>query len=42
MFLRDRLLQYCRAGGECLDIGAASRILATSRDPAEMADVWRG
>jgi peptidyl-dipeptidase A len=34
--------QYCRAGGECLDIGAASRILATSRDPAEMADVWRG
>jgi peptidyl-dipeptidase A len=34
--------QYCRAGGECLDIGAASRILATSRDPAEMADMWRG
>jgi peptidyl-dipeptidase A len=34
--------QYCRAGGECLDIGGVSRIMATSRDPAELLDVWQG
>jgi peptidyl-dipeptidase A len=34
--------QYCRAGGECLDIGGVSRILATSRDPAELLDAWQG
>ena len=34
--------QYCRPGGECLDIGALSRILATSRNPAELLEAWRG
>ncbi|HEU0012312.1 MAG TPA: M2 family metallopeptidase [Longimicrobium sp.] len=34
--------RYCRAGGECLDIGQLSRILATSRNPAEMLDAWQG
>jgi peptidyl-dipeptidase A len=39
--------KYCRAakaGGaqECLDIGAITRIMATSRDPAELLDVWKG
>ncbi len=36
--------RYCRQGnsGDCLDLGAISRILAESRDPAEMLDVWRG
>jgi peptidyl-dipeptidase A len=34
--------QYCRAGGECLDIGGVSRIMATSHDPAELLDVWQG
>ncbi len=39
---------YCRAakapatGQECLQITALSRILAESRDPAELLDVWRG
>jgi peptidyl-dipeptidase A len=27
---------------ECLDIDAASNILASSRDPKELADVWQG
>lgn len=44
--------QYCGsprtpAGTErpeetCLDIGALSRIIATSRDPAELLDAWQG
>jgi peptidyl-dipeptidase A len=34
--------QHCRAGGECLDIGGLSRILATSRNPAELLEAWQG
>ncbi|HEX8395735.1 MAG TPA: M2 family metallopeptidase [Longimicrobium sp.] len=34
--------QYCKAGGECLDIGDVTRIMATSRNEAELRDVWRG
>jgi peptidyl-dipeptidase A len=36
--------RYCRQGnsGDCLDLGAITKILAESRDPAEMLDVWRG
>ena len=37
--------KYCRTKGgkeECLDINAVTRIMATSRDPAELLDVWKG
>ena len=37
--------RYCRGedGKEpCLDIDAASNIIASSRDPKELADVWQG
>ncbi len=37
--------KYCRAGGggeECLGITALGRILAESRNPAELLDVWMG
>ena len=35
--------KYCRKGEEdCLDIDRASAILATSRDPKELLDVWQG
>jgi len=37
--------KYCRdvnGKQECLDINAASNVLATSRDPKELADVWSG
>lgn len=34
--------QYCKAPGQCLDIGGLSRVLATSRDPAELLDAWQG
>ena len=36
--------KYCppRLGTRCLDIDAASNILASSRDANELADVWRG
>jgi peptidyl-dipeptidase A len=34
--------EYCRPGGDCLDIGEASRIMVTSRNPAELLDVWQG
>jgi len=37
--------KYCRTrtgGEECLDIDRASDILATSRDPNELVDVWQG
>ncbi len=37
--------KHCRGNGanqQCLDINQASEILATSRDPKELLDVWQG
>ena len=34
--------KYCPPGKECLDIGAISERLATSRDPKELTEVWEG
>src|SRR5262245_7530088 len=34
--------QYCRPGGECLDINKITRILAESRDPNELQELWVG
>jgi peptidyl-dipeptidase A len=34
--------KYCRGAGQCLDINQASNILASSRDPKELLDVWQG
>ncbi|MGK4007336.1 M2 family metallopeptidase [Sorangium sp. So ce1036] len=34
--------KYCPAGGACLDLQALSRILAKSRDPAELERAWVG
>jgi len=35
--------QYCPPGGKpCLDITALDRLLATSRNPQELLDLWRG
>lgn len=34
--------KYCRTATTCLDINQASNILATSRDPQELLDVWQG
>ena len=37
--------KYCRGGEaaqQCLDINQASNILASSRDPKELLDVWQG
>jgi peptidyl-dipeptidase A len=34
--------KYCRPGGDCLDIVQITRIMAESRDPAELLDVWQG
>ena len=37
--------QYCRSVGgrqQCLDINQASNIIASSRDPNELLDVWQG
>ena len=36
--------KYCppRHGAQCLDINAASNVIASSRDPTELADVWQG
>jgi peptidyl-dipeptidase A len=34
--------KYCRKDGKCLDIGDVEDILATSRDPNELKDVWAG
>lgn len=37
--------QYCpagKSGSSCLDIGQITRILAESRDPKELLDVWLG
>jgi peptidyl-dipeptidase A len=36
--------EYCPEGGkeECLDLAQLSRIMATSRDPQELLETWRG
>jgi len=34
--------KYCRKNGECLDITAIERIMASSRDPNELEEVWLG
>jgi peptidyl-dipeptidase A len=34
--------KYCPPGRECLDVNAITKIMATSRNPAELLDVWRG
>jgi peptidyl-dipeptidase A len=34
--------QYCPEGGECKDLSELSRIMAESRDPAELLDTWVG
>src|SRR6478672_8347266 len=35
--------KYCPPGKDkCLDLEDITRIMATSRDPAELLDVWRG
>lgn len=34
--------EYCPASGPCLDIGDITRIMATSRNPAQLLDVWTG
>ncbi|MEO7918137.1 MAG: M2 family metallopeptidase, partial [Thermoanaerobaculia bacterium] len=34
--------KYCRADGKCLDLEEITRIMATSRDPKELLDVWNG
>ncbi len=34
--------EYCRTGGECLDIGGITRLMAGSRNPAELLDAWQG
>src|SRR2546425_7238681 len=33
---------YCRTPQECLQISDIERIMASSRDPAELAAVWQG
>jgi len=35
--------QYCPEGGKpCMDIEAVTRVMANSRNPAELLDAWRG
>jgi peptidyl-dipeptidase A len=34
--------KWCRAEGECMDIGEISELLATSKDPAAMLAAWEG
>jgi peptidyl-dipeptidase A len=34
--------KYCPAGKPCLDVNAITKIMATSRNPAELLDAWRG
>jgi len=34
--------KYCPEGKPCMDIEEISKILATSRDPRELLDVWQG
>ena len=34
--------KYCPQKDKCFDIGEITRIMAESRDPAQLLDVWRG
>ena len=34
--------EYCPEDGECRDLGELSRVMASSRDPRELAEVWAG
>jgi peptidyl-dipeptidase A len=34
--------KYCRKNGECLDITAIEHIMATSRNPEELKELWTG
>ncbi len=34
--------EYCRPGGECLDLEKLSDIIEQSRDPKELLEVWTG
>jgi peptidyl-dipeptidase A len=34
--------KYCRKNGECLDITAIEKLMSTSRNPAELKEVWAG
>ena len=34
--------EYCRPNGECLDLEVMSDIMAQSRDPKELAEIWAG
>jgi peptidyl-dipeptidase A len=34
--------KYCPPGKDCLDVTALERVMAESRDPAELLDAWRG
>ena len=34
--------EYCDEAGSCRDLEELSKVLATSRDPAEMLEAWRG
>jgi peptidyl-dipeptidase A len=34
--------KYCPSGKPCLDVNAITKIMATSRNAAELLDVWRG
>jgi len=34
--------RYCPEGGECIDLERITEITASSRDPEELLDVWRG
>jgi len=34
--------KYCRKPGECVDITAISKIMAESRDPKELLELWAG
>jgi peptidyl-dipeptidase A len=34
--------EYCPASGPCLDISAITRTMATSRNPAQLLDLWTG
>ncbi len=33
---------YCRADGECLDFEQMNQIMASSRDPQELLEIWTG
>src|SRR5271165_2706883 len=34
--------KYCRKNGECLDVTAIEKRMATSRNPEELKEVWAG